>query len=625
MKFNVRPSKCIIFSLVAIVLNCFLWPGITDAQIRQPKTSFTVSMPDPGSQQYHVHLIYSQGQKALNDFHMCAWTPGFYELIDFSSAVTGFNAKDEKGNNLPWKKTDSNTWQVANPKRRPLIIDYDVKAIVPFVGNIYLDEHYGYIIPGGLLMYVKDALRHPVTLEIKPYAKWPKYVATGLKKVPKKKNIFYAADFDELYDSPLLMGNLEALPSFTVNGIPHQFAGYNLGDFDRRQFIADLQKITKSAVAFFGNIPFRHYTFLATGMSHGGFGGVEHLNSTSLMLGNKGLMAPDRKATFYEFLAHEYFHLYNAKRIRPVELGPFDYSKENKTDLLWISEGFTDYYEYLIVRGAGLIDDQQVLAGYQEHIGNYENTPGHLYQTLSESSRSIWSVRGAPTTRDKEELSKTISVYDKGCALAMLLDLKIRHETQNLRSLDDVMRLLYHDYYQVKKRGFTGPEFWITCKHLAGVPLDELISYSTTLKPVDYPKYFAYAGLAIDTNTHHLDGNNLGITAAVKDSSLLIKAIAWNSPAFKAGLQQNDRLISVGHKKAALELFASALKDYKTNDTLSITVSRANKTIELKLKLTSWDTRFFTINPMPHPDQLQMQIYNGWLRHSEHLPKKKNR
>lgn len=601
------------FIALTVLVSCFCKQIV--AQIPPGKVSFIVSMPDPANHLYHVRLRYNTGNKAYIDFRMCAWTPGFYELIDFASAVSNFSAKDVTGKTLSWKKTDTNTWRVLNRNKTQLIIDYDVKAVIPFIGNIYLDENYGYIIPGGLLLYTRDALRHPVILQIKPYAKWPDYVATGLNAIPRRKNTFYASGFDELYDSPLLMGKLEQLPQFTVQGIPHQFVGYNLGTLDREQFTADLKKITTSAIHIFGKIPFRHYTFLATGMSNGGFGGIEHLNSTSLMLGNKGLLAPGRKEIFYEFLAHEYFHLYNAKRIRPIELGPFDYSRENKTDLLWLAEGFTDYYEYLIVRGAGLIDDQQVLAGYQEHISNYENTPGHLYQTLAESSRNIWAVRGAPTTRNNEELNKTISVYDKGCILAMMLDLKIRHETQNRRSLNDVMRALYDDFYQVKKRGFTGKEFWETCERIAGVPLDELVSYTTTIKSPDYPKYFAYAGLSIDTTTHHLDGNNLGITAAIKDSNLLIKAVDWNSPAWRAGLQQNDRLVSVGDKKATLELFGTALREFNNSDTLNVAIIRRNKALNVKLNLRPWDIKFYTIKPFSHIDKLQLQIYNSWLRH----------
>ena len=605
-----------VFSRLTLFAFIMCFSAMTlNAQSRRYNIKFVISMPDPAGHLYHVHLTWQGKSKPEMDFHMCAWTPGFYELLDFSSAVSNFTVRDINGIFVSWKKTDTNTWHVRNMRKQKLFIDYDIKAVVPFIGNVYLDENYGYMIPGGVLMYLKSELRHPLSLQIKPFSKWPGYVATGLNAVPGRKNTFYAANFDELYDSPVLMGKLEQLSPFYLNGIKHEFVAFNLGNFNRQDFINDLKKIAKSTIRIFGTIPFKHYTFLAIGMNNGGFGGIEHLNSTSLMLGNKGLLSPGRKETFYEFLAHEYFHLFNAKRIRPIELGPFDYSKENKTDLLWVTEGFTDYYQYLIVHNAGLIDDDKVLEGYREHIINYENTPGHLYQNLVESSREIWTVRGAPTTRNNDELNKTISVYDKGCALALMLDLKIRHQTQNHFSLDDVMRALYHDFYLVKKRGFTDSEFKRTCERIAGTNLSDLFEYATTVKPVDYPRYFAYAGLAIDTTTHHLHGDNLGITAATKDSSVLIKAIAWNSPAWHAGLQQNDQLIKINDTNSTLQQFNTPLSGVHDGDAVTITIIRAGITRLIKVNLTPWDTKLFNITRVRHPTHLQVQLYNSWMKH----------
>lgn len=463
----------------------------------QAQMTFKVTMENPSGHLYHVSLQYSHAKKEDLDFKMCTWTPGFYEIVDFAAAVKDFKATTSDGQPLAWEK-DSSTWKV-HATNKDVLISYDVKAIEPFIGNVNLNENYGYIIPGGLFMYLEKELRHPVTIEMQPYSGWNKFVATGLDTIPGKSNVFYAADFDILYDSPLLMGKLEVFPSFTVKGIPHQFIGYNLGEFDRNQFMADLRKIVEHTSDIIGDIPYSHYTFLGVGHKGGGSGGIEHLNSASLLIGSKNLMTPGHKEDFYNFLSHEYFHLYNVKRIRPVELGPFDYSKENYTNLLWISEGFTDYYAFLGVRAAGLSDDEYVLKGLQQHIKNYEDVSGHLYQSAAAASRGIWAIRGNPFTRTDKERDSTISVYDKGCILGLMIDFKIRHETANKHSLDDVMKALYKKYYQKRKRGFTDQEFQKECERIAGVPLPEVFSYANTVTAVNYPKYFAYAGLDIDT------------------------------------------------------------------------------------------------------------------------------
>jgi predicted metalloprotease with PDZ domain len=485
--------------MIRFILWLTLTLGIVNPTFAQ--ITFKVTMENPSAHLYHVQLKYSHTKKEDLEFKMCNWTPGFYEIVDFAAAVKDFKATSSDGQTLTWEK-DTSTWKV-HADDKDVIINYDVKAEQPFIGNVNLDENYGYIIPGALLMYLESALTQPLTVEIQPYSGWSKLVATGLDTIPGKTNVFYAANFDILYDSPLLMGKLEVFPSFTVKGIPHQFIGYNMGEFDRNQFMADLKKIVEHTSSFIGDLPYSHYTFLAVGHKGGGAGGIEHLNSASLIIGNS-MLSSAHKEGFYNFLSHEYFHLYNVKRIRPVELGPFDYSKENYTNLLWVSEGFTDYYAFLGVRAAGLSDDAYVLKGLQEHIRNYENTPGHLYQSAAAASRGIWAIRGNPFARSDKERDSTISVYDKGCILGLMIDFKIRHETGNKHSLDDVMKNLYKKYYQDKKRGFTDTEFQKECELVAGVPLKEVFSYTNTVAPVNYPKYFAYAGLDIDPATFEI-------------------------------------------------------------------------------------------------------------------------
>jgi predicted metalloprotease with PDZ domain len=272
-------------------------------------------------------------------------------------------------------------------------------------------------------------------------------VATGLDSIKGKPFTYFAPDYDILYDSPLLMGTLESLSPFFVKNIPHYFTGYKLGNFDRMQFMADMKKIIETASGIIGEIPYRHYTFLATGP---GGGGIEHLNSTSIAFSGDGLNTAEGKKNLYAFLAHEYFHHYNVKRIRPIELGPFDYDNGSKTGMLWVSEGLTVYYEYVILKRAGLLTDEEILSTFQSSIKAYEDKPGRHFQTPVQASYATWNE--GPFGRTGDELNKTISPYDKGPALGIMLDFKIRHETKNKKSLDDVMRFLYSEYYQKAKR-----------------------------------------------------------------------------------------------------------------------------------------------------------------------------
>ncbi|MDB5146285.1 MAG: hypothetical protein JWQ57_305, partial [Mucilaginibacter sp.] len=421
----------------------------TDVWAQQPvNMQYSVSMEKAAEHLYHVELSNKTHLKTL-DFKMCVWTPGYYQLINFAGAVQNFTVTDAKGNALKFEKPTKDTWKVYNPAAGDVKITYDVKAVVPFVGNVYLDETRAYITPGGLFMYLDQELRHPVTIQMKPYSKWSNLVATGLDTLKGQYHVYKAVDFDVLYDSPFLMGELEVLPPFSVQNKLHNFIGYKLPAFNRQAFMDDLKKIVVTGSNIIGEIPYTHYTFLSIGA---GGGGIEHLNSTSLSFsGGEGFNTPEARKRLYNFIAHEYFHHYNVKRIRPVELGPFDYSKENHTNMLWVSEGFTVYYEYVITRHAGLMTNEDMFGDFQNNLRNYENQPGHLYQSATQASYNTWD--DGPNGRQGDDFNKTISYYDKGPILGLMLDFSIRHATQNKKTLDDVMRLLYYKYYKKLNRG----------------------------------------------------------------------------------------------------------------------------------------------------------------------------
>ena len=196
------------------------------------------------------------------------------------------------------------------------------------------------------------------------------------------------------------------------------------------------------------------------------------------------------------FIAHEYFHHFNVKRIRPMELGPFNYEMGNRTNQLWISEGLTVYYEYLVVKRAGLMDSKMLLSYLSNNINSVENNPGRFFQSLQQASYSTWS--DGPFGTQGKEPGKSISYYEKGPLIGLLLDFEIRKSTNNNKSLDDVMRLLYDKYYKFEKRGFTEAEFQFSCEQIAGVSLSEFFEYIYTTKELDYEKHLAHAGLKVD-------------------------------------------------------------------------------------------------------------------------------
>jgi predicted metalloprotease with PDZ domain len=468
------------------------------------KIHYTLSIPQPQKHTYTVQLTTSNWPKDTLDFKLPKWMPGYYQLLKYAADVENITALSAAGKSIVLNKVNENTWRITGIKNKAFSIRYNISTKKQFVANSYVDSAHAYIAPCNTFLYAEGYLNTPVTVQVNLPAQW-KDIATGLTVSKNKSNFFSAANFDELYDCPLLAGNLQAFPSFYVKGIEHRFIGYKMGQFNGQQLMDNLQKIVQAAVNIIGHIPYKQYTFIGIGP---GRGGIEHLNNTTVSFEGTGLDKPEAMNRTLNFLAHEYFHHYNVKRIRPFELGPFDYDKENRTNLLWVSEGLSVYYEYLIVKRAGLSDAATLLHNFESNINAVENNPGKMHQSLTQASYYTW--RDGPFGTGGNEPGKSISYYDKGPVVGLLLDFYIRHATQNKQSLDDVMRLLYYQYYKQLHRGFTEAEFQQACETVAGKTLSELFEFIYSTAALDYTKYLSYAGLSITFNAQQTaDGKQI--------------------------------------------------------------------------------------------------------------------
>jgi predicted metalloprotease with PDZ domain len=571
--------------------------------------AFSVSMEQPGNHIFHV-VFRCEGLKgAAQDFRMPAWSPGYYGIFDFAKNVLNFRAADGQGNELKWEKTD-NSWKVQTGTAPVVSVTYDVLATSSFVATPYLGEDRGYIVGTGVFMYVAGQISHPVTVEIKLNPNWSS-IATGLDPVSRDKpHTLAAPDFDVLYDSPILMGNLESLPPFEIKGVPHYFIGYKLGsNFNREQFMKNLKAVVEQGIAVIGEIPYKHYTFIGIGS---GGGGIEHFNSTTVpFTGSPALDTPAGALRTLNFLAHEYFHNYNVKRIRPIALGPFDYDKANLTNMLWVSEGFTSYYEYVMVARAGFMNQDELLDSYRREIAAYENSTGHLYQSATQSSWITWA-QGPFGGRGRGGITKSISYYNKGAALGLLLDFCIRHETQNKKSLDSVMQTLYQKYYKQLKRGWTDEEFRTVCENIAGVSLQEVFDYASTTRDIDYNKYLGYAGLELD-KPKELPDPFFGAIVEDVNGRPIITAIEGESPARQANLAVNDEIKTIDGAKVDAASLNSAVAAKRPGDKVKLVLTRAGGDLEVDVTLGHKMQQSFKIIPSANPDALQSAILKDWM------------
>jgi len=572
-----------------------------------PVLSITVSMERPTTHYYHI-VIRAEGLKGeAQDFKMPVWTPGYYRVMDYAKNVKDFKAEDGAGRPLPWEKAFKNTWRVRAGRAPAIVVSYDVYAFTRFCADSYLGDDGGFITPAGVFMHVAGRLRDPVTLTVLPDPAW-KEVSTGLDPVPGRAHGFVAPDFDTLYDCPILIGNQEIL-RFEAAGRTHTVAAYDLGGVDRAKFTGDLKKIVEASAALMGELPYRHYAFLIIGP---GGGGLEHLNSTAVALNPASLLSVPGYQGWLSFIAHEYFHLFNVKSIRPIALGPFDYDRENYTDMLWFSEGVTVYYEFLLLNRAGLMTRDEVLERLGSTIARYENAPGRGHQPAALSSFDTWMGFFG---RGEHAANTAISYYDIGCGLGLLLDLKIREASKGRSSLDDVMRTLYRTFTKERKRGFTDREFREVCERAAGGPLDEIFDvYAATVEEWDYPKYLSCAGLAIDLEPRPSAGPWFGASTRDQSGGAVISSVELDSPAALAGLSAEDEILALDGTRVDQRSITGRLNGLKPGDKVKVLYSRRGGVHETGLVLGTKTERNFKVTRLASPTPQQKALLDSWLK-----------
>ncbi|MEP6928896.1 MAG: hypothetical protein ABI850_02750 [Flavobacterium sp.] len=492
MKYNQQFPRTIKIGFCLIIFQILISCNVTEKAVnKEMKMNFSVAFEHPDSHYLEVVLEFDHLPSDKTNLVLPVWTPGYYLILDTPRYIVDFDVEDTDGNKIKWNKKTKNCWLVENGKTSKIKVKYSVFANKKSVAESYVDSDKAFLMPNNIFMHVENALNNPVTLTINPDKNWKK-ISTGLKTIHENELTFLAENIDVFYDSPIYLGNQK------IVNFEHEGKSYSLGiatpqGLNEEKFTTDLKKIMTATTSIMKKVPYDRYCYI---MMDAGGGGLEHWNSQAIFTNGTFDFKSDEEYTdFLNFVTHEYFHLYNVKAIRPIELGPFDYNKENYTSMLWVSEGFTVYYEYIIMMNAKLLEGREALKYITESIKRYENTEGKKHMSLSGSSFDIWLNFFNNESNAKQT---TISYYNKGPIIGLLLDLEIRNNTHNQKSLDDVMRFLYNEYYEKKRRGFSEAEFWKTAEQIAGKSLGEIKTYVDTVDEIDYQKYLKYAGLQID-------------------------------------------------------------------------------------------------------------------------------
>ena len=572
------------------------------SQSPPPTLTYQVSMPQPQTHLFVVTLRVSNWADGVLDLKMPVWTPGSYLVREYAKQLQDLVAQTGGGQTLTATKVAKNHWQVTTAGSSQVVVTYRMFANELTVRTNHLDGTHGYFNPAALCFYVPGYTDRPIEISIiPPDLTWQ--VTTPLPEISPQT--FLAADFDTLVDSPFEIGT-QRVYDFTVLDKPHQLVVWGEGNVDPQLVMADIRKVIEVEARIFGGLPYENYIFLLH-LSPSGGGGLEHKNCCSLLYPRFNFRGEQHRR-FMQLVAHEFFHLWNIKRIRPIALEQFDYEGENYTPSLWFSEGTTSYYDLLIPQRAGIYDEQELLAELSKEITRYLTTPGRLIQPLSESSFDAWIKLYRP---DGNSPNSQMSYYLKGEMVTLLLDLLIRDRSNSTRSFDDVLAIMWEQFGKAEV-GFTEDQLKQIIESVAGEDLTEFYNrYIHGIEELPFNEYLIPFGIELKPAESTLP--YLGIVVKHDGGKELIKSVASHSPAWIAGIDVGDQLLAIDGFKVSADKLTDRLQEYQSGQQIEVTIFHGDRLQTVPVILAEPMPQQYQLSPLSHLSDRQVHQFKTWM------------
>ncbi len=554
----------------------------------------------PAAHRFTVCCRIESPDPIAQRFALPAWIPGSYLIRDFARHILSIRAECD-GKAVRLSKIDKHTWQAGALKAMaPLILTYEVYAWDLSVREAHVDETHAFFNGTSVFLRVIGQEDSPCLVDIQPpagkaFRDWR--IATALEPAHGEKHcarrlanglgfgLFRAANYDELIDHPVEMGHF-TLAHFEACGVAHEIAISGRHDCDLDRLTADLKRICETQIRFFGEpAPMQRYTFLVTAVGDG-YGGLEHRASTALLCSRNDLPyhgmtgSSEGYLTFLGLCSHEYFHTWNVKRIKPAAFTPYDLERENYTSLLWAFEGFTSYYDDLMLLRSGVIQRDEWLKLVAKTISTIQRTPGRRKQSLAESSRDAWSKFYRP---DENTPNAVVSYYAKGSLLALGLDLSLREKTQGKISLDTVMQALWQNYGQTG-RGVGDNDIRRIAEELSGLNLKRFFAdYVDGTVELPLKKWLAPFGIALEWDAAKLP--SLGIKTSDEAGSVKLATVYDGGAAQQAGLSAGDVLVALNGLRVTTSTLDKQLARYQAGDAISVHAFRRDELMSFNVRL----------------------------------------
>ncbi len=574
---------------------------------------YTVRASEPAEHVGRLAIDLDRLEAPSVDLVLPSWVPGSYHIVDYVRALRGLSARRGRtGAVLPVERVDKARWRIPTDGASEVHVEYEVYGHQLVTEGFDLTPEHLFVNAALCLPYVDGHLDEPADVTLEIPSDWR--VVTELEEIGSHPPRFRAPNYDVLVDSPIDAGRPVVL-TIRPNGIPHRIALCGEGgNYEAHRLEEDLGRIVEATIRLVGDSPLSGYTFFYH-LTDVPDGGLEHATSNSCVVRRTTFQPEESYRRFLALTSHEYFHLYNVKRIRPKVLGPFDYTTENYTRLLWWMEGTTDYFADLVLRRAGLVTPAKFLEGQARLVKSYLETPGRRALSLEDASFLTWVDHYQPF---EETPNQSVSYYLKGSLVSLCLDLEIRHASDDRASLETVLRTLWSEYGR-PGRGLAEDELLPVAERATGVSLAPFFRrYVSGTDEIDFAAFARYAGLAFGPKPKDPDDDSgergyLGLVVRDEAGRPRVRHVLAESPGRRAGLSPGDELVALNGTRLTFAEYDKALERVPPGSPVDLAVFRRGFLRHVTLTTGRSPPEKYRFTPRTGATDSERRIYESWL------------
>ena len=566
---------------------------------------YTLTITNANHHLAKVEVVFKGVQTKAFSVKLPVWRTGKYEILDLASNIRNFQVYDAKNKALTFQKGDKNTWRIFVNTPGTVKVTYQIYANQLRSRVSHIDATHAFLDASGVFVYSESQRDNPLTVKLNVPKDWRS--VSGMESIGQHR--FKADNYDQLVDSPIESG-IHAFDSIKIEEQTYEIVVWGEGNFDMERVKKDIEKLHYQAKSLWKTFPFKRYVY----MYHLGDklrGATEHVNSTIIHADRFGFYPDEKYRKIIATTAHEFVHTWNVKSYRPAGITPYDYSEENYSDLFWMAEGKTSYYDNLFAVRSEIFTIEQYLENIAKDIHSFTHKPGRNVMSLAQSSFDTWLPNDA-----NRRHNTTVSIYVKGSLVSWLLDKEIRKLTNNKKSLDDLSYLLYKNYAG-SEIGYTSYNVKQLLQQITGQDFSLFWSdYVEGTKTIDFEGLLNFYGLSIETPKDKGDLKlTLGIKTVDENGLAKISIVQTDSPAWNAGLEVGDSIIAINGWQISKDNLDEHLDNLKLDTEYSLhyfnqgelkqTKITPNKAPEEKLKIIQLETA----------TDVQKQHFDSWIKH----------